>query len=171
MQIPQTTYNDLHVALKNGQASESALREKWSRIAKAPVTVGAFCLLGDNGPAGASPGQCKPIPDATATLGASCVAVLLDEARSPMNTATATSGNGGQYLAGDDVPLLRKGEMGMYSETAWTQGNPVYVRCTAAGANGERPDPRRRGRQLRSASDRGVHVDHGGAGIALVEVK
>jgi hypothetical protein len=171
MQIPQTTYNDLHVALKNGQQSESALNEKWSRIAKNAITLGTFCLLGDNGPAGASPGQCKAIPDATASLGGNTAVALYDAARSPLSTAIATASGSGQYVAGDDVPLLRKGECGMYSEAAWTQGNPVYVRTTAAGSNvnGQVRDGAAANFVLHPTA---VFANNGtGAGVALVEVK
>lgn len=132
MQIPQTTYNEFPAAAINGMVTEQYPGKlKLSRFALAAITVGTFVLQGT------ADDQCKAIPDATASLGlGTCLGVAtFDTARSPYSTAIATDSGSGQYLAGDDVPVLRKGEVTIWCESACTAGNPVYVRTTGAGTS------------------------------------
>jgi hypothetical protein len=131
MQIPQTTYNEFPATAKNGMPTKNGPERKESRFASNFVTVGAFAIM--NLPADS---QCKAIPDATATFANLLLAVALDNPnRSPFSSANATSGGGGQYADGDDVLLMSQGELSMYAENACTAGHPVFVRCTAAGAD------------------------------------
>jgi len=130
MQIPQTTYNEFSAVLANGQPTKNGPERKESRFAKNAVTVGAFCFM--NLPAD---DQCEAIPDATASFAGKLLALALrNPNRSPMSTSTATSSGSGQFSDGDDVTLMTEGEAGSYCENAATAGNPVFVRCTAAGA-------------------------------------
>ena len=131
MQIPQTSYNEFPATMLIGQVTENNLRQKKSAFALAAITVGTFVLTGT------ADDQCKAIPDATAALGlGTCLGVAAyDAARSPYSTAISNDAGAGQYLAGDDVPVLRNGEIVMWSENACTKGNPVYVRTTASGTS------------------------------------
>lgn len=131
MQIPQTTYNEFPSALKNGMLTKNGPKRVESRFAKGAVSVGAFCLMNLD-----SDDQCKAIPDATASFAGKLLGLALaNPNRSPMSTSTATSSGSGQYSDGDDVSLATLGEAGVYCENAATAGNPVFVRCTAAGAD------------------------------------
>lgn len=131
MQFPQTTYNEFPATAKNGMVSKNGPKKTESKWAKGFVTVGTFALMNLD-----SDDQCKAIPDATAAFtGLRLGAVTRDSSRSPYSAATTTSGAGGQYADGESVPLLTKGNLQMYSENAATAGHPVFVRCTAAGAD------------------------------------
>lgn len=104
----------------------------------------------------------------TGVLGVS----VFEAARSPYAApGTAYDSGGGDYAAKDDVAVLRRGRIWMWTENAATQGNPVYVRCTAASG---KPNG-----QVRDGTTTNF-VQHptavfmtstSGAGLVLVEVK
>jgi hypothetical protein len=135
--IPQTTYPIVPVEGFNGKADQCQFEDIVSRTAESLIAVGAFQYMGTNPPgaAGVSNGGVKLIPDGTVVGSiASLIGVaMMDFARSPFLGTANTSSGTGQYQIGDDVPLMRRGRCWMYSETAVTQGDPVYVRVTAAG--------------------------------------
>lgn len=171
MNIPQTTYNEFPAALVNGMVTENGPRKKVSRSAQTAMTVGTFCLFGTDGPSGPNPGQAKAIPDGTASLALALGVVVFDSARSPYSTAIATSSGSGQYAIGETVPVLRQGEIAVYAENAVTQGNPVYVRCTAAGTdvNGQVRDGAAANFVLHPTAT--FQSSTTAAGLALIEVK
>jgi hypothetical protein len=175
MNIPQTTYPTVPTEALNGAADQSLNEDIISRTAENAVPVGGFVMLGTAAPGttGVSPGQCKIIPDGTLVGALSALAgvALLDMARSPFGGTANTSSGSGQYAAGDSVPCMRRGRCWMYSETAVTQGNPVYVRVTAAGVavTGQVRDGAAANFVLHPTA---VFLSTtGAAGIALVEVK
>lgn len=137
MNIPQTTYPIVPGESFNGAVDQCQYEDRISRIAESLVAVGAFQFMGTNPPGatGVSPGGVKLIPDGTVvgSVGSFIGVAVMDMARSPFLGTANTSSGSGQYQIGDDVPLIRRGRIWMYSETAYTQGNPVYVRVTAAG--------------------------------------
>lgn len=137
MNIPQTTYPIVPVQALNGNIDECRYEDIISRIAENAVAVGTFVMMGVNAPGatGVSPGGCKIIPDGTLVGGLTALAGVASNymARSPFGGTANTSSGSGQYAAGDDVACARRGRVWMYSENAVTQGNPVYVRVTAAG--------------------------------------
>lgn len=173
MNLPQTTYNDVPGVAKLGMVDQCADEDKLSRIASGALPFGVFVLAdAAAGATGVSPGTCKAIPDSTASLAACIGVAVFEAARSPYNVpGTAYDSGGGDYAAKDDVAVLHKGRIWMWTEAAATEGNPVYVRCTAAAGkpNGQVTD--------------GVttnFVKHptavfagstSGAGLVLVEVK
>lgn len=165
MQIPQTTYNEFPVASVIGMVSANGPKSVESRQAETAITVGTFVLMGT------ADDQAKAIPDATAALG-NCLGVAkYDAARSPYATTPANDAGAGSYAIGDDVDVLRKGKVWVWTENAATKGNPVYVRCTASGnsINGQARDG--------TATNFVQHptavfmTSTGGAGLVLVEVK
>lgn len=137
MNIPQTSYPLVPVEGINGGIDQCQFEDIASRIAENAVAVGTFVLMGTNAPGitGVSPGGCKIIPDGTVVGGLSALAGMaaVDLVRSPYGGTANTSSGSGQYAAGDDVKCLRRGRGWMYSESAATAGNPVFVRVTAAG--------------------------------------
>jgi hypothetical protein len=129
----QTTYSNAPAVAINGLVTECQPYDKISRQAKGAVKVGTLVLLGDDAPSGVNPGQCKAIPDATASVVNAAGIVVYDAAREPYTNGVAPAQN--QYSDKDMVPLMRKGRIWVYVENAVTQGNPVYVRITAAGTD------------------------------------
>lgn len=173
--IPQTSYTNAPVEAYNGKADQCMAEDIISRLAENAVPVGGFVMLGTAAPSatGLSPGQCKIIPDGTVvgSLTALAGVALLDMARSPLGGTANTQSGSGQYAANDDVPCMRRGRCWMYSETAVTQGNPVYVRVTAASTavTGQIRDGAAANFVLHPTA---VFMNTtGAAGIALVEVK
>lgn len=164
MQIPQTTYNEFPAAAQNGMISKNGPSKKLSRFASGAITVGTFVL-------GTADDVVEAIPDATASLARVPGVAALDTARSPYSTAIATDSGSGQYSDGDDVKVLHSGCIHMWCEGTATEGNDVYVRCTAASTsvNGQVKDG--------AATNFVKHptakfaASRTGAGIVLVEVK
>lgn len=137
----QLTYNFNPAVAVAGMVAES--RESnivISKIASGAVPVGLLCAPGTDGeigmqptsadPNSTNPGQVIALPNGLAAdpmVDASFVGIpIYDSSRAPYDTNNA-------YSDKDPVPVLRKGVIWVYSETAVTQYNPAYVRIAAGG--------------------------------------
>lgn len=173
MSLPQTTYSDVPSEAILGKVDQCTDEDKLSRLASAELPVGVFVLMdAAPGSTGVSPGTVKPIPDGTAAMTGVLGVSIFEAARSPYTApAVAYDSGGADYLAKDDVAVLRRGRIWMWTEAAATEGNPAFVRCTAAAG---KPNG-----QVRDGAAVNF-VQHptavfmtttAGAGLVLVEVK
>lgn len=173
MSLPQTTYNTVPSVAGLGMVDQCSDEDKISRIASAAMPYGVFVFQGTAPAAtGLSPGKVSSIVDAKADMVGVLGVSVYEAGRSPYTApAVAYDSGGADYAAGDDVAILRRGRVWMWTENAATQGNPVYVRCTAASG---KPNGQVRDGTATNFVAHGTAVfmsSTTAAGLVLVEVK
>lgn len=173
MSLPQTSYSNVPSEALLGKVDQCSDEDKISRVASEALPYGVFVFQNAApGSTGLSPGTVKKIVDAKADMVGILGVSVYEAARSPYTApGTAYDSGGADYASGEDVAILRRGRIWMWTENAATQGNAVYVRCTAASG---KPNGQVRDGTAANFVAHGTAVfmtSTSGAGLVLVEVK
>ena len=120
--MTQTAVSQVPAVAREGMRADSGFGDVLSRIAEVDIPAGRVVTLGTD------IGEAKlPVATGNITDGSQLGISLFDASREP-HTTTA------EYDATDMIPVLRKGRVWMVAEDAVAEGNSVFVRFTAGGA-------------------------------------
>lgn len=136
------------------------------KVAKTDIPFGRVCVYKT---ASGSPFADLPTATGEITGGTALGISMWDPVK---EQTTIPGGTSGKYLAGDPIPLIRKGMVTMDCETACVEGAAVFVRFTTAGGGADLGQVRNDADTAKAVALPGAVFRNtlSGAGKAIVEL-